>query len=265
MIEANTINSDSIILLDRESFQAQYVIPDYFDGELAVQLEKSDLYKSEVYQWVDHVPIYSSSYNKGWEPQKICGPPKVYPRYGDITGAWAPKSSSGTSEYLVFKFPVPVFVSGIDIFETYCPGHIYRISALRGDGSWEIIWGPVEVKAEDTRLLHGKGRPRIFSPPTSITTFKTNTILLNLDCLKAPSWAEIDCAILRGITKIQWHPRDHHRYSLSFRNMVKTLLLINEQQGGFWLPKSIIFEIINFAAQDWPEGNELPDINTLRI
>jgi len=39
-----------------------------------------------------------------WVPLwKLCGEPKVYPTYGDVKGAWAPASSSGSIETLQLK------------------------------------------------------------------------------------------------------------------------------------------------------------------
>jgi hypothetical protein len=46
----------------------------------------------------------------------------VYPRYGDIGGAWAPSSAGGTREYLELEYKIPISLTGIDIFETYNGG-----------------------------------------------------------------------------------------------------------------------------------------------
>ena len=51
-------------------------------------------------QWVSRVRALSSQYNNGtWAAHQVTGPPKVYPRYGDINGAWA-QSGPDANEYL---------------------------------------------------------------------------------------------------------------------------------------------------------------------
>eukprot|EP01126_Amoeba_proteus_P044739 TRINITY_DN4986_c0_g2_i9.p1 TRINITY_DN4986_c0_g2~~TRINITY_DN4986_c0_g2_i9.p1 ORF type:complete len:214 (+),score=40.68 TRINITY_DN4986_c0_g2_i9:389-1030(+) len=177
---------------------------------------------------------------------------QVYPRYGDIRGAWAARSSRGTEEFLEFVFPVEVHITGIDIFETYNPGHVVKVSALY-DTEWvELYWEPWKDK-------HLVTDSRVFSPPLHgpYTHFKSKTVRLDLDCRQARSWAEIDCVVLRGLTAIEWKQEDHHLYPPSFRAMVRTLLLINEKHDGYWLPHAIILEIVRFAARDWPSESEI--------
>ena len=51
-------------------------------------------------QWVQRVRAFSSQYNDGtWAAHQVIGPAKVYPRYGDINGAWA-QSSPDANEFL---------------------------------------------------------------------------------------------------------------------------------------------------------------------
>lgn len=67
-------------------------------------------------QWVSSVRSFSSQYNDGtWAAHQVIGPPKVYPRYGDINGAWA-QSGPDANEYLevtcfsfVFHFLINLF------------------------------------------------------------------------------------------------------------------------------------------------------------
>jgi hypothetical protein len=80
----------------------------------------------------------------------------------------------------------------------------------------------------------------------------------------APTWAEIDCVILRGVHYIDWTTDIHCKFSKSFQAMVKTLLLMNERHlsvvGYYWLPKPLVFIIINYCAQDWTEPKPKPKL-----
>jgi len=176
-------------------------------------------------------------------------------RYGDIRGAWAPASSSGTYEYLELAFPSPVFITGIDIFETHCPGHIVSISAKLDDTDL-TLWR-TEIDPAKNSEYHRDRKSRIFTPDIEKPVIRSNIIRLNLNCTMAPTWAEIDCVILRGVHYIEWSTELQRKFSKSFQAMVKTLLLINERhlssRGYYWLPKPLVFIIINYCAQDWTE------------
>lgn len=50
-------------------------------------------------------------------------------RYGDLSTSWAPTSPNGKVEFLEFKYAVPYYICGLDIFETYHPGHVTLLEA----------------------------------------------------------------------------------------------------------------------------------------
>jgi len=200
----------------------------------------------EQYQWVHGIKSCSSSYERGWEATTVCGPPLVYPRYGDITGTWAPARSSGTKEFLELRYLNKWYVTSIDVFETYNPGHIVRISAGI-DTMNGIVWYPIwQGEAEKTRF----GKSRIFSPPVIPFPYKTDSIRLDMDCTQAKSWVEIDSILFRGIDHFEWTPERHKYYPISFKKAIYTLLCINAQKS-YWT-REAMYIIILHAAEDWP-------------
>jgi hypothetical protein len=54
----------------------------------------------------------------------------VYPSYGDNGNAYT--TQNGHMEYLLLRFEREVKISSVNIFETYCPGGLVRISAYVG-------------------------------------------------------------------------------------------------------------------------------------
>jgi len=48
---------------------------------------------------------------------KVVGPPKVYPNYGDLSGAWAP-GRFHNMEFLEVKYAKAVLITSIHIYET---------------------------------------------------------------------------------------------------------------------------------------------------
>jgi len=60
--------------------------------------------------------------------------PLVYPSYGDNGGAWTYTTRITTQiEFLVVQYPKAVNLIGMDIYETYNPSGLVRISALPMD------------------------------------------------------------------------------------------------------------------------------------
>merc|ERR1712013_93791 len=149
-------------------------------------------------QWVSSVRSFSSQYNDGtWAAHQVIGPPKVYPRYGDINGAWA-QSGPDANEYLELEFSEVVRVCGIEIYETYNAGEIRKISALNTKGRWVELWSGRAERIENSR---------IFKPTLQDPTFGTNVIRLEVDCSRAGTWCEIDAVKLIGVkTKITEDP-----------------------------------------------------------
>jgi len=206
----------------------------------------SKIHPDEHYQWVHGIKSFSSSYERGWEANTVCGPPLVYPRYGDITGAWAPARSSGTKEFLELRYLHKWYVTSIDVFETYNPGHIVRISAGIETTYNGIIWYPIWQGEIDRKFP----KSRIFSPPITPFPYKTDCIRIDIDCSQAKSWVEIDSVLFRGIDHFEWTPDRHKYYPISFKKAIYTLLCINAQRS-YWT-REALYVIIIHTANDWP-------------
>lgn len=142
-------------------------------------------------QWASSVRTFSSQYDsRSWPATMATGYPRVYPRYGDIAGAWAPHSSRGHHEFIELNFDVAVYVAAIEIYETYCPGSIVEISALNPDGNhWESMW-------RGTASPTVTARSRIFSPALVAPPYLVASVRIDLDTRGSRSWSEIDAVRL---------------------------------------------------------------------
>jgi len=86
--------------------------------------------------WASRVRGFSSQYNTStWSATMALGRPDVWPRYGDIHGAWAPRSGSSPTDFLEVMFPAPVQASELWVFETNGTGAVYAVAAINPDGS----------------------------------------------------------------------------------------------------------------------------------
>lgn len=149
----------------------------------------------EAKQWASKVIGYSSEYsNSSWSANQVLGAANTYPKYGDNSTAWAPKSV-GQQEYLELEFPDEVYPTGIEIYETYWCGSVVAIKLFNpGMGSWTTVWqGPPQVGTLPEKA-------RIFSPPLAQIGLKARRIRIEMDGRGAAGYCEIDAVRLIGWT-----------------------------------------------------------------
>jgi hypothetical protein len=146
-----------------------------------------------VRQWVGRVISFSSQYNEDtWSANKIIGPPLVFPNYGDLQNAWAQASDFHANHFIELEFPEEVYVTKLNIYETYHAGSVVRIKIKNPlNDDWKLVWesavGPMNIETS-----------RIFSPDLKKTLFKTKCVRLDIDCTAANSFCEIDAVELVG-------------------------------------------------------------------
>ena len=142
-------------------------------------------------QWCSRVLGGSSQYNAdSWSYHQAAGRPRVYPRYGDIHGAWAPQQSRGTHEWIELEFPNAAHVGGIEIYETYNPGAVVAVKVRSPTGAWEVVW---HGAAERGTLAAAS---RIFSPQLAAPPYPVRHVRLELDTSGRGSYSEIDAVRL---------------------------------------------------------------------
>ncbi|XP_052223893.1 F-box/LRR-repeat protein 4-like [Dreissena polymorpha] len=125
-----------------------------------------------------------------WSAQQILRVPNVFPSYGDLIGTWAPRDIDA-NQFLEFQFATPVYVTKVDVYETYNAGGVKAIKCLDVSGTWITLWSTPQV----SRIQSA----RIFSPSfTSTIPCFSNRIRLDIDCTLANTWVEIDAVRLHG-------------------------------------------------------------------
>jgi len=140
----------------------------------------------------------------GWSADQIIGPPRVYPRYGDFVGTWAPKGNN-TVEFITLKFPEPIAIQEIHVYETNCPGGITRISAIKMSKE-TIPMKPAPLNFTNVEWIDLYTGPqtlnlsisRIFNPTLMRKDVYSNIIRLDIDGRNMPSCCEIDAVKLTG-------------------------------------------------------------------
>ena len=106
--------------------------------------------------WAASVRGYSTQYDAGsYAATAALGAPNVYPRYGDIPGAWAPESAGRTADFLEVLFASPVMAAELWVFETNGAGGTYAIGAINPDGSITplVVSQPVRLADAASQLV----------------------------------------------------------------------------------------------------------------
>ncbi|XP_052241640.1 uncharacterized protein LOC127851800 [Dreissena polymorpha] len=116
--------------------------------------------------------------------------------------AWAP-GVIDANQFLMLKFATPVYVTKVDVYETFNAGGVKEIGCfdfqeeMWPNGTmvvnrrWIWLWSTPQVSVVEYA--------RIFSPTfeSTIRCF-SDTILLVIDCTAANDWVEIDAVRLKG-------------------------------------------------------------------
>jgi hypothetical protein len=129
----------------------------------------------------------STSWGGGWDARVLAGPPRVYPRHGDIRGAWAPRTRDSDVEWIEIDYrPDAPLVRAIRVFETNDPGASFAVTSLDG-GQEELLWQqPPRMMGGGAQILEIElATPRRFE---RLRVYVSNS--------HGSSWAEIDTVCL---------------------------------------------------------------------
>ena len=141
-------------------------------------------------QWADTVIDFSTEYdNDSWSAEQALGDPNTF-AYGDISTAWAPRPSNGTTEFLTLGFNTAVYANGATIRETYGHGFVTQIDVLDTFDVLHTVWAGV-----DTSLA---GVVNDFTVNWTQTSYLVKGLKVHVSTDATSSWEEIDAVQLRG-------------------------------------------------------------------
>jgi len=130
---------------------------------------------------------------------QVLGQPNAFPIFGDSPVTWSFATlDSPVIEWIIVRFPNPIFVSGLDLYENQAPGALISVEAATNfqettvaSLQWQTVWqGPVQQSLPATY--------RIFSPPICPVGFISDVIRLRFDSAQIAGWTEIDAIKLIG-------------------------------------------------------------------
>ncbi|KNC51338.1 ankyrin [Thecamonas trahens ATCC 50062] len=145
--------------------------------------------------YISAVNGYSAQYDtSNWAATNVIGAPRVYPQYGDIAGAWAQPYNSQNIEWIDVSIERELWITSIDVYETYNPGAITHIQAW--DNSAEA-WVDLYV---DENPRAAPAVSRIFTPTLTLPQFPCSRLKLVLNCAAVNGYNEIDAIQVHGGT-----------------------------------------------------------------
>ncbi len=119
----------------------------------------------------------SSTFGGSWSPSALIGPPRVFPRYGDIGGAWAPGPRTSPVEWVELDFGVDAPMAAVHVYETHRAGSTFAVVDATGDE--RLLYAALPTSESDARVLEVA-----VDPPRPIRRLRIYTV--------NPGWAEVD-------------------------------------------------------------------------
>eukprot|EP00727_Mastigamoeba_balamuthi_P012362 m51a1_g7749 hypothetical protein (969) ;mRNA; r:32070-35862 len=164
----------------------------------AVKMDKTF---SFVRQWVSSVVNVSSFWydaSGSYSPLKLIGRPNCYPLAGDCDDAWSP-ASGNKDEWIRLRFEMPVYIVGVEVYETYYPGNTVRIQARGENGEWFPLW-----KGSPDKAVRAENKLRVFSPSLFLSSIPqlSSEIIVSTAAAGPDVFVEIDAVMLIGATTI---------------------------------------------------------------
>jgi hypothetical protein len=135
-------------------------------------------------EWADGVTGFSSEFSPTLNSvQTVRGAPDVYPRYGDLAGAWASRTTDGAEEWIEVRFALPVTTTRVLWAETFNPGAVSRVDDLSDPAAPVVLW----EGAASARPAAAVVAELTLPAPRAIRALR-----LVLDSRRVPGWNEID-------------------------------------------------------------------------
>ena len=162
-------------------------------------------------QWCDDVISFSSQRDsEGYGAHQLVGPPRIFPMHGhSILGAWQPAVMEGAggpkTEWVELRFGTPMYISGIEIYETFLAGACTSVALWAAEpagetqaGRWDVVW---QGEPRQERL---PSEARLFSPPLTTRPYASRFVRIELRVAAAADSgkvlaAQIDAVRLIGL------------------------------------------------------------------
>ncbi len=143
-----------------------------------------------VRQWAFSAEASTSYADPEWAAEQATGEPDT-PRCGDIQTAWA-SSGSDSVDWLELQFDVPVFVTGVNIVQTFNSNQVTSVELIGDFGRSITIYEQAPTQVDQPC-------PYIISIPVEKTRATYSAVRITVDqSVLGLGWNEIDAVQLVG-------------------------------------------------------------------
>jgi hypothetical protein len=135
-----------------------------------------------------------------WGAQQAAGPPDT-PTLGDIGTAWASRTPDAQGEWLIADYADAVVPRRVDVYESYSPGALNRVTVFDDAGAEHEAWHGVDPTKPNNPTVG------VSQVPVTLNV-KTRRVKIYLASDQVPGWNEIDAIGLVGDDgRVQWAKR----------------------------------------------------------
>ncbi len=138
--------------------------------------------------------------NSSWSIDQLLGPPSTT-SMGDYPTAWASKTQDGQQEWVVVEFAIARPVTQLNIYESFNPGGVTKVSTVSAVGSENVVW---DRSTADTTSSGNSGTLGLLSIPFS-QPVESRRFKIEIDSPAVSGWNEIDAVSISDADgNIQW-------------------------------------------------------------
>jgi hypothetical protein len=144
-------------------------------------------------QWAFEAEASSEYANPEWSASQATGAYDTT-RCGDYQTAWA-TAGSDSEEWLELKFPVAVYVTGVDIYQSFNPDQVVKVELIAPLDQAEIIYTGVPTQVDQPC-------PCVLQVRSDKTEERYDTVRITIDqSVLGLGWNQIDAVQLIGETQ----------------------------------------------------------------
>lgn len=126
--------------------------------------------------------VASSTWGGKWAPDAVVGGPNVYPRHGDLAGAWAPRQRTGGTEWIEARFTSRAPARAIRVFETSGAGSTFAVTVRTDEDEERVVYRRAPAVLDGAQVLE-------IELPEPIVVRAVRVVL---DNAVSSQWAEVD-------------------------------------------------------------------------
>lgn len=162
------------------------------EGEMTWTLTDVGGGGEEIAQWATGAAASSEWGSESWTAQQATGAPNTE-ECGDYGSAWA-SSGADTEEWIELTYDTPVYVTEINIYQTYNPDQVVKVELIGSTAGYHEVYRGVPEAVDEC--------PYVLSIPVDGADYLAAGLRITIDqSVLGLGWNEIDAVELIGLAE----------------------------------------------------------------